>query len=103
MNTNMYIPLTEQNIQEFIGKTIGFAAEGYNRNYQGVVLIKSVDMSQKNPISCEVISGDDLQYAFLDDHGLITADGGETYQLTKEFRCFSYSDSYREVFVRVCE
>lgn len=103
MNANKYIPLTELNIKNLISETIEFTAEGYGTNYRGVVHITSIDMSQRNPISCEVIKGDDLQYAFLDDHGLETHDGGTTYQICSGPKCFSYSDSYREVFFRVCE
>lgn len=100
-----FIPLTETNVNNFIGKKIEFTAPGYekNRDYRGVVIIRSVDMSKHNPIECDCISGDDLRFAFLDDHGLGTADGGKTYHIVDGNRCFSYSDAYREVFVAVCE
>ena len=95
-----YIPLTEENVQEFINKKIEFTAEG---NYRGVAVIKTVDMNQHNPLTCECVSGDDLRFAFLDDHGLETTNGGKTYHIVDGPRCFSYSDGYREVFVTVCE
>lgn len=96
-----YIPLTECNINDYIGKKIAFTAEGYegNGNYHGVAIIKSVDMSKRFPIECECISGDDLRFAFLDNHGLETTDNGNTYHTVNGDRCFSYSDSFREVFV----
>ena len=96
-----YVPLTECNINDYIGKEIEFTAEGYkgNGDYHGVAIIKSVDMSKRFPIECERISGDDLRFAFLDDHGLGTTDGGNTYHIIEGSRCFSYSDAYREVFV----
>lgn len=101
----MFTPLTETNAKDFIGKKVEFTAEGYsaNGNYRGVAVIKSVDMTQRFPIECECISGDDLRYAFLDNHGIETTDGGNTYHIVYHDRCFSYSDSYREVFVQVCE
>jgi len=100
-----YIPLTESNVKNFIGKKIEFTAssDSANGNYRGVVVIQSVDMTKRNPITCECVSGDDLRYAFLDNHGLETTDGGETYHIVDVDRCFSYSDGYREVFFRVCE
>ena len=94
-----YIPLTEANVNDFIGKKIEFTAEN---DYRGVAIIKSVDMSLHNPIQCECVSGDDLRFAFLDDHGLETTDGGNTYHIIDGNRCFSYSDAYREIFVAVC-
>ncbi len=98
-----YKPLTKENIENFIGKKIEFSAEGFGGYYRGIALIKSVDFSKRFPIECECLSGDDLSYAFLDDHGLISNDGGTTYSLTKTNKCFSYSDSYREIFIRLCE
>lgn len=96
-----YIPLTETNVHDYVGKKIEFTAEGGegNGNYRGVAIIKSVDMEKKFPLECECISGDDLRFAFLDNHGLSTKDDGHTYQMTDSDRCFSYSDAYREVFV----
>lgn len=97
-----YYPLTKENIMDLIGKKVEFTAEAYegNSTYRGIAIISAVDYSKKNPISCECISGDDLKFAFLDDHGLTTDNNGLTYQLTKECTSFSYSDSYREIFVR---
>lgn len=99
----MYLPLTETNVKDLIGKKVEFTAEGYNRDYRGVAIIKSVDMNRRNPIECECVSGDDLRFAFLDEHGLETTDGGNTYHIIDNNHCFSYSDSYREIFVSVCE
>lgn len=99
MKTNFY-PLLKENANDLIGKKIEFVAEGYNKPYKGVAIIKSVDLSQDKPLLCECIAGDDLRFAFLDDHGIETSDGGETFQLTKSVTSFSYSDSYREILVR---
>ena len=101
----MYYPLTETNVKNLMGKKISFTAEGYdaNGNYNGVAVIKSVDITKRFPIECECISGDDLRFAILDNHGLETTDGGNTYHMVDHDRCFSYSDRYREVFVKICE
>lgn len=98
METNYY-PLTKENVQDLIGIKIEFTAEGYNRDYKGTAIINSVDFSKRNPIDCDCLSGDDLKYAFLDDHGLETTDQGESFHVTKICTSFSYSDGYREVFV----
>lgn len=101
----MYFPLTETNVKDFIGKKVEFTAEGYsaNGNYHGVAVIKSVDLTKRFPIECECVSGDNLHLAILDDHGLETTDGGNTYHIVDHDKCFSFSDLYREVFVTVCE
>lgn len=71
MKTGFYF-LTEQNVTELIGKRIEFRAPGAweNGNYGGVAVIKAVDLNQRFPLTVEHVSGDDLKYAFLDDHGL---------------------------------
>ena len=104
-NENKYFFLTEKNIDSLIGKKVEFRAPSYeyNRPYYGIAIIKAVDYKKKKPIECESISGDDLKFAFLDNHGLSTKDGGETYQMIDKPRCFSYSDGDREVAVRICE
>lgn len=104
-NENKYFFLNEKNVNSLIGKKIEFRAPAYEHNspYHGLAIIKSVDYSKHNPIECECISGDNLRYAFLDNHGLSTKDGGETYQVVDKPRCFSYSDGDREVAIRICE
>ena len=77
--------------------------DDFQTNYRGVAIIKSVDLTKFNPIECECISGDDLHFAILDNHGLETTDNGNTYHIVDHDRCFSYSDLDREVFVTVCE
>lgn len=101
---NDYFFLTETNVFELIGKRVEFRAPSAseNRPYHGVSIINSVYMSKRNPIECTFIEGDDLKFAFLDDHGLESTDGGETYHAAEANRCFSYSDGYREVSVRIC-
>lgn len=97
-------PLTEANVSNFINKKIVFTAEGYemNRNYRGVAIIKSMDFSKSKPLECDCLEGDDLSYAFLDDHGLYTEDNGESYRAfkTETERCLSYTDGYREIFIK---
>lgn len=94
-------PLTKENVESFIGKPVEFNAPGYNTFYEGKAIIKSVDYSKDFPLECECLSGEDLNYAFLDNHGLVSHDGGETYRVSDENTCFSFSDGYREVFVRL--
>lgn len=104
MKTGFYF-LTEQNVTELIGKRIEFRAPGAweNGNYGGVAVIKAVDLNQRFPLTVEHVSGDDLKYAFLDDHGLEPLADGKGWGMTAGPRCFSYSDQFREVEVRPCE
>lgn len=97
-----YYPLTKENINGLIGKEVEFTAEAYegNSSYRGTAIITAVDYSKRFPILCRHISGDDLKFACLDHHGLTTDNGGETYQLTDKCTSFTYSDNYREIFVR---
>ena len=95
--------LTENNVKSIIGKKIEFIAPGYKDEcYKGIATINSVDISKRNPILCTYESGDNLKYAVLDNHGLKT-DDGEIYHFIDNDRCFSYSDTFREIRVRVCE
>lgn len=103
MKTTEFQPMTESIINDLINKKIEWTAEAYRGVYRGVAVVRSVDFSKHNPITCDCISGDDLKYAFLDDHGLESKDGGNTYTMTKTDFCFSYSDGDREVFFRECE
>ncbi len=97
-----YTALTDANISEFIGKRIEFTAEGYSSPYRGEAIIHSVDYSKQFPLECTAISGDDLRFAFLDKYGMESTDGGKSYRISDKNRVFCYSDSYREIFVRVC-
>lgn len=94
-------PLTKENVCNLIGKKIKFEAPSFKANelYTGIVVINSVDFNKKHPISCKLISGDNLEYAFLDNHGLETLDNGATYIITDTCTSFTYSDRDREVFV----
>ena len=98
-----FVALTDANVSDFIGKKVEFTAEGYMMQYRGVAVINSVDYSNRKPLNCTHVSGDDLSFAFLDTYGLETSDGGETYGFSDKNRVFCYSDSYREVFVKICE
>lgn len=99
MNT---IFLTETNVSSFIGKKISWKAPSYQSEpYKGVAVIKSVNMNKKRPLECETIYGDDLSFAFLDNHGLKEIGKG-MFKTCLNNRCFSYSDGYREVEI-VCE
>lgn len=104
-NKTGFIFLTETNISYFFDKKIEFRAPSSRDNhpYRGITIIRSVDYTKDRPIVCDWLTSDDLSYARLDDHGLSTVDGGETYQIVDGNRCFSYSDRYREVEVRICE
>ena len=98
-----FVALTDANVSDFIGKKVEFTAEGYMMQYRGAAVIDSVDYSCRKPLNCTHVSGDDLSFAFLDAYGLESSDGGDTYRISDKNRVFCYSDSYREVFVRVCE
>lgn len=76
--------LTKSNIKDFVGKEITFTVNGYDsQRYSGVVIITDVDFSQRYPISCQRVSGDDLKYAFIDMDG----------------ESFTYSDNDRPIEV----
>lgn len=88
--------LNEKNVNQLVGKKIVWTAEGYNRRYSGVDRIKSVDFSKRMPLETEVISGDNLAYAYLEGFGLKKA--GESYRADVDSpKAFTYSDDYREV------
>lgn len=103
MKTLNYYLLTKENVFDFLGKKVEFTAESYEHNlpYRGTAIITAIDFSKEFPISCECLSGDDLRFAFLDDHGLETSDGGDSYQISNTCTCFSYSDRYREIFIAI--
>lgn len=103
MKTTEFQPMTESIINTLVGKKIEWTAEAHHGVYRGVAIIRSIDYSKHNPITCDCISGDDLKFAFLDNHGLTSKNGGQTYQATCDDFCFSYSDSYREIFFVICE
>lgn len=90
--------LNEKNVCELIGREITWTAEGYNRRYNGTDCIKSVDFTKRNPIETEVISGDNLAYAYLEDFGLRKEGDGYVTD-AREPRAFTYSDDFREVEV----
>lgn len=60
--------MTTENVSSLIGKRLYFFSEQYKANYdcEGIVTITSVDMTKRNPITCEIESGDELglNYAF---------------------------------------
>ena len=78
--------LTKANIESLIGKKVTFTVEGYEANglYNGTAIIKSVDFGKRHPIECEVVSGDNLGYAFIDSF---------------DSESFAYSDSGRPIEV----
>lgn len=78
--------LTKANIESLIGKKVTFTVEGYEANgmYNGTAIIKAVDFSKRHPIECEVVSGDNLGYAFIDSF---------------DSESFAYSDSGRPIEV----
>lgn len=94
--------LSESNVNNFIGKKITWTAESaQSKPYSGVAVIKSVDMTKRNPLECETIEGDDLSFAFLDNHGLKQVEDGR-FTVSKNDKCLSYSDNYREIEI-LCE
>ena len=86
--------LTVSNIKNLIGKTVEFKAPSDKSNYpySGICKIKSVDLSKPRPIVTELVSGDDLQYAFV-----------EKYATSSNIKPFAYSDSDRYVTFRIVE
>jgi hypothetical protein len=61
--------LTAEILPTLVGKTISWSAPAAKENhpYGGVSKIIAVDMSQRRPITEEVIEGDELSYAFQDE------------------------------------
>lgn len=94
--------LNEKNAVDLVGKVVTWTAEGYNRRYNGTDRIKSVDLKKRNPIETEVISGDNLAYAYLEDFGLRKEGDGYVID-AREPRAFTYSDDFREVEVCAVE
>lgn len=80
--------LTTKNASVLIGKKIKWNAPSdvANAPYEGVAIIKEVDLSKRRPLSVETVSGDSLEYAFLDT----TIQGDILYE---EF-CYSDADRY---------
>lgn len=104
----MKIPLIKSILLILVGKTISWESESGkgNSGYNGICIITDVDLESSRPIKSETISGDNLKFAFVDSHGLVSENNGKTYQLNKENEedyCLSYSDSYREIFYEILE
>lgn len=91
-------PLMKSNVESLIGRTIEWTAEGYNKNYGGECIIRSVNFGKKHPLTVDTISGDDLTYAYLQKTGLKSVDGSEDrYKIDETEQSFTYSDDFREV------
>lgn len=91
--------LNVENVKDFIGKKLTWFAPAYeaNENYGGTDIIKSVDFSKHNPLTTEVIEGDNLAFAFVDNYGL-TPNGENSFSVDVNApHCFSYSDGDRQV------
>lgn len=58
--------LNYKNINKIKGKTIQWASGGYNGGYSGIAKVNSITKTKKNPLSCEILEGDDLNYAFTE-------------------------------------
>lgn len=94
--------LNEENVGNLVGKEITWTAEGNDKRYHGKDIVKSVDFSKRNPIETEVVSGDNLAFAYLQATGLKSVDGTEDrYVLDKDEQSFTYSDDFREVMFKV--
>jgi hypothetical protein len=78
-------------LETLVGKTIKWSAPSAkeNRPYSGIDKIISIDLKDRTPLKTEVIEGDDLSFAFVDD------------MMKNEF--LSYSDSYRVVSFEIIE
>lgn len=79
--------LTPADLQNLIGKKIKWfaPADRANADYNGVCIIKAVDLNKRQPIVSEHISGDKLDYAFF-EYGKLKA--------MDEALCFSDGDRY---------
>lgn len=90
--------LNEENVGNLVGKEITWTAEGNDKRYHGKDIVKSVDFSKRNPIETEVVSGDNLAFAYLENFGLKRE--GNAYRTDANApRAFTYTDDYREVEV----
>ena len=78
-------------LQTLVGKTVKWSAPSAkeNRPYSGIDKIISIDLKERRPLKTEVIEGDDLSFAFVDDF------------MNDEF--LSYSDSCRIVTFEIIE
>lgn len=99
--------LNVENVKSLIGKRITWCAEAYtgNRPYGGEAIIREVSEGEKrehygsigNILKCDIISGDNLEYAFVDRYGLKEGSNGCWICAEDAPRVYCYSDSYREV------
>ena len=104
-------PLTTSTIANVIGKIIQWNAESYNTNhpYSGTAIIHGTVEDARRPghirLLGESLSGDNINYGFMDGHGLKQEGNDEAgnpiYVSTDENQAFSYSDSYREIFFTI--
>ena len=69
--------------------------------FGGKCIIKEINSDNRRALVCETISGNDLNYAILENEELQPVNGSETrFSLcpaTGDKRTFTYSDLYREV------
>lgn len=99
--------LNVENVQALIGKRIKWHAEAYEANspYGGEAIIREVSEGERykgydsiyKTLKCETISGDNLDYAFVDNYGLKEISDGYWSCANDVPRVYCYSDSYREV------
>lgn len=88
--------LNEKNVQELVGKKVTWKAPGYEKQYCGTDIVKSVDFKRRFPIVTEVVTGDNLRYAYLENFGLVKTSYGIVVSPTAP-SAFTYTDDYREV------
>ena len=104
--------LTIENAKSLVGKTIIWRAPMDEENWDdydtpkffgGKCIIKEINSDNRRALVCETISGNDLNYAILENEELQPVNGSETrFSLcpaTGDQRTFTYSDLYREVEV----
>lgn len=91
-------PMTDRNVTELVGKKIRWVSEqGSGTNYSGTVIITSIDLMKKNPITATKFEGNNLTQAYLQDTGLEERSQGG-WAVSNNNRCFTIGDDYREIF-----
>lgn len=111
----MKTPLTLANLASIVGKTIKWEAEANKHNkgyhgygiYGGITRITAIDHNNYRPIiAADKVDHDseDIIWAFVDDHSLVSVEGGFVYKkATENNNCLSYSDSDREIFFDILD
>lgn len=81
--------LTNKNMDVILGKTIKWTSAGYTGNgggYKGISKILEIDSTKKNPFKTETISGENFDYAFVENF--------ENKLIKEKDICFSDGDRF---------